>query len=194
VASIFLLAASPRTSFGQKILYGPDADSHDSYWPRFALGFGASVLAHESAHVVTALLLGAHPHVGFDKGRPTIYSGIDSKRDPHKQFLFSASGLATQDLVNELLLDIPHSNGSALERGVLAGGIATTLFYISIGRNGAVSDIAFMSRTSALSKNQLSVIFGGVSAIQAWRISRDHGYDHFFIRPRDGGLALGLSY
>jgi hypothetical protein len=51
-----------------------------------------------------------------------------------------------------------------------------------------------MSRTSSLSKNQLSLIFGGVSAIQAWRVSRDRRYDHFFIRPRGEGLAVGFSY
>jgi hypothetical protein len=164
LSSVFLLAASPRTSFAQIVRYAPAVDSHESYWPRLALGFGASVLAHESAHVVT------------------------------KQCLFSASGLTTQDLINELILDIPHSKGSAFERGLLAGGIATTLFYISIGRNGAVSDVAFMSRTSSLSKNQLSLIFGGVAGVQAWRVSRDHRYDHFFVRPSGGGVAVGLSY
>lgn len=194
LSTIALLALNPRASSAQHLGYAPAVESPTTYWPRLALGFGASIIAHESAHVLTALLVGAHPYVGFDKGRPTIYSGIDSQRDPHKQFLFSASGLTTQDLINELVLDIPHSKGYAFERGILAGGIATTLFYITIGRNGAVSDIAFMSRTSSLSKNQLSLIFGGISAIQAWRISRDPRYDHFFIRPRAGGLAIGLSY
>jgi hypothetical protein len=140
------------------------------------------------------MLLGAHPYVGFDKGRPTIYSGIDSQREPHKQFIFSASGLTTQDLINEIILDIPHAKGSPFERGILAGGIGTTVFYISIGRNGAVSDIAFMSRTSSLSKNQLSLIFGGVSAVQAWRITRDPRYDHFFVRPTGSGMAIGFTY
>jgi hypothetical protein len=180
--------------FAQYLRRSPDVESHEGYWPRLALGFGVSLLAHESAHIVTAMLLGAHPYVGFDKGRPTIYSGIDSEREPHKQFIFSASGLTTQDLINELILDIPHAKGSPLERGILAGGIATTIFYISVGRNGAVSDIAFMSRTSSLSKNQLSLIFGGVSAVQAWRITLDPRYDHFFLRPAGNGMAFGLSY
>ena len=158
------------------------------------MGFAGSLAANETAHILTALAVGSHPHFGFDKGRPTIYSGIDSQSEPHKQFLFSASGLTTQDLINELILDIPHAKGSALERGVLAGGIATTLFYVTIGRNGAVSDIAFMSRTSSLSKNQLTLIFGGVSAIQMLRIFSAPRYGHFLIRPESNSLVAGLTY
>jgi hypothetical protein len=158
------------------------------------LGFGVSLLAHETAHVLTSIALGAHPYVAFDKGRPTVFSGIDAERHPHKQFLFSAAGLTTQALVNEAILDIPHSRGGAIERGILAGGIATTLFYITLGRNGSVSDISFMARTSSLSKTQLSLIYGGVSAIQAWRISRDPRYDHFFVRPTGTGAVVGFTY
>lgn len=159
-----------------------------------ALGFGLSLLAHESAHVLSSLAMGFHPTVGFDHGRPTIFSGIDSQKYPHKQFIFSASGLTTQAVIDELILDLPHSRGGAIERGILAGGIATTLFYITIGRNGSVSDIAFMARTSKLSKTQLSLIFGGVNAIHALRISRDPAYDHFFVGPADNGIALGLRF
>jgi hypothetical protein len=97
-------------------------------------------------------------------------------------------------LLNEAILDIPHAGGSAIERGILAGGIGTTLFYITIGRNGSVSDVAFMARTSSLSKTQLSLIFGGLSAIHAWRISRDPRYAHFFVRPAGNGATLGLSF
>ena len=158
------------------------------------MGFGASILAHETAHLVTAIALGAHPSVAFDKGRPTVYSGIDAETHPHRQFLFSASGLVTQALINELILDVRHSRGGAVERGILAGGIGTTLFYITIGRNGSVSDISFMERTSSLSKTHLSLIFGGVSALHAWRISRDPRYDHFFVRPTVDGAAVGFSY
>ncbi|MGH7650636.1 MAG: hypothetical protein ACREMS_02220, partial [Gemmatimonadaceae bacterium] len=158
-----------------------------AYWPRFVSGFATSILAHESAHILTAYALGAHPHIGLDHGRPTIFSGIDSRVYPHKQFLFSASGLTTQALINEAILDIPHSRGGALERGVLAGGIATTLFYITLGRNGSVSDVSFMARTTSLSKTQISLIFGSVSAIQALRICRNPRYDHFFIRPSSDG-------
>jgi hypothetical protein len=168
--------------------------SRGSYWRRFALGFGSSILAHETAHFATAYAVGAHPHFGFDHGRPTVFSGIDSRRFPHKQFLFSASGLTTQALINEAILDIPHTGGGAIERGILAGGIGTTLFYITLGRNASVSDISFMARTSSLSKTQLSLIFGGVSAIHAWRISRSPRYDHFFVAPSDRGAALGYSF
>jgi hypothetical protein len=138
--------------------------------------------------------VGAHPYIGFDKGRPTVYSGIDSNKYPHKQFLFSAAGLTTQALIDEAILDIPHSRGGAIERGILAGGIGTTLFYITIGRNGSVSDISFMARTSSLSKTQISLIFGGFSAIHAWRMSRDPRYEHFFVRPTGDGVAVGFSF
>lgn len=169
-------------------------EQSDSYWKKFALGAGISLLAHESAHILTSIALGFHPYIGFDKGRPTVYSGIDSQKYPHKQFLFSAAGLTTQALINEAILDIPHSRGGAIERGILAGGIGTTLFYITIGRNGDVSDIAFMARTSSLSKTQLSLIFGGVSAIHAVRVWRNPAYSHFFVRPTENGLGIGLQY
>ena len=193
-AASVLLASLPQASDAQSVATGPASEPASTYWSRFALGFAGSLAAHETAHILTALAVGSHPHFGFDKGRPTIYSGIDSQSEPHKQFLFSASGLTTQDLINELILDIPHAKGSALERGGLAGGIATTLFYVTIGRNGAVSDIAFMSRTSSLSKNQLTLIFGGVSAIQTLRIFSDPRYGHFFIRPESNSLVAGLTY
>jgi hypothetical protein len=138
--------------------------------------------------------VGAHPYIGLDHGRPTVFSGIDSRLHPHKQFLFSAAGLTTQALINEAILDIPHSRGGAIERGILAGGIGTTLFYITLGRNASVSDITYMARTSSLSKTQVSLIFGGVSAIHAWRITRDPRYNHFFIRPTESGAAAGLSF
>src|SRR3954464_6863807 len=101
------------------------------YWRNFAAGFAASLLAHEAAHVATAYAVGAHPYFGFDKGRPTVYSGINVARDPHKQFLFSSMGLNTQAALDEGILDVPHQRGSAFERGVLASGIATAAFYIT---------------------------------------------------------------
>jgi len=138
--------------------------------------------------------MGFHPYIAFDKGRPTVYSGIDSDKHPDKQFIFSAAGLTTQALINEAILDIPHSSGGAIERGILAGGIGTTLFYITVGRNASVSDISVMARTSSLSKTQLSLIFGGVSALHAWRITRDPRYNHFFVRPTENGAVVGFAY
>src|SRR6202140_2380871 len=169
--SVFVFALCAPQLAGAQTASAPTRP--DRYWRLFALGFASSILAHETAHVLTAYAVGSHPYLAFDRGRPTIFSGIDSRLHPHKQFLFSAAGLTTQTLLDEAILDIPHSRGSAIERGILAGGIGTTLFYITIGRNGSVSDIAFMARTSSLSKTQLSLIFGGLSAIHAWRISRD---------------------
>jgi hypothetical protein len=188
-----LFIGSPATASAQQ---APTADqaAQNSYWRRFALGFGASILAHESAHVLSSLVMGFHPYIAFDKGRPTVYSGIDSDKHPDKQFIFSAAGLTMQDLINEAILDIPHSGGGAIERGILAGGIGTTLFYITVGRNASVSDISVMARTSSLSKTQLSLIFGGISALHAWRITRDPRYNHFFVRPTESGAVVGFAY
>jgi hypothetical protein len=164
------------------------------YWPRFAFGFASSILLHEAGHILTALAVGGHPSFGFDKLRPTIYSGLNSQLQPHKQFLFSAAGLTVQSLIDEGILDIPHSRGGAIERGMLGGGIGTTLFYLTIGRRGSVSDVDFMARTHALNATQITLIFGGVAAMHTIRISRDPHYANFFARPRDdGGVDVGLQ-
>lgn len=188
--AVAALAASASHSAAQQKT-SADSTGAGNYWGRFALGAAISLAAHESAHLLTSLALGFHPSVGLDNGRPTIFSGIDSRQYPRQQFLFSAAGLTTQTLIDELILDIPHHRGGAIERGILACGIGTTLFYITLGRNGAVSDVAFMSRTSSLSKNQVSLIFGGLSAIHAIRIARDSSYSHFFVGPARKGLVVG---
>lgn len=178
----------------------PTAASADSarllphYWRYFAAGFGASILLHEAGHIGMSYALGAHPTFGFNKGRPTVYSGISATADPHKQFLFSSIGLTLQALLDEGILDIPHHRGSAFERGVLGGGIGTTLFYLTIGRVGSVSDVAYMSRTHALTGTEVTLLFGGVAVMHTVRIARDHHYANFFARPRaDGSVAAGVS-
>jgi hypothetical protein len=188
---VVAMAASPTIAHAQTSMSAAPANH---YWRNLAMGFGTSILAHETAHVLTAYAVGAHPHFGFDRGRPTIFSGIDTGREPRKQFLFSAAGLTTQALIDELILDVPHSRGSAFERGILAGGIGTTLFYITLGRNASVSDVSFMARTSSLSKTQISLIFGGISALHAIRIARDSSYAHFFVRPTANGAALAYEF
>jgi hypothetical protein len=165
------------------------------YWRDFAAGFTASLVAHESAHVVTAYAVGSHPSFGFDKGRPTVYSNINVDSEPEKQFLFSSMGLNVQAALDEAILDVPHARGTAFERGVLASGIATALFYITIGRTASVSDVEFMARTSSLSKTDISLIYGGVAALHAFRISRDGHYANFFVRPNgvgEGGMRVGV--
>jgi len=194
-AAIIVATALPAGINAQQLSPFSATSSHPSdYWTKLAFGFGISLLAHESAHVLSSLAMGFHPSLGFDHGRPTVYSGIDSQKYPHKQFIFSASGLTTQALIDELILDIPHRRGGSIERGVLAGGIGTTLFYITIGRNGSVSDVSFMSRMSHMSKTQISLIFGGVNAIHAFRIARDPAYDHFFVAPSENGARVGLRF
>jgi hypothetical protein len=168
----------------------------DHYWRDFAAGAVTSLLLHEAAHVGTSLALGARPTFGFDRGRPTVYSGIDPVAEPRKQFLFSSMGLDVQVLLDEMILDVPHRRGAPFERGVLAAGIGTALFYVTIGRTASVSDIDLMSRTSSLSKTDLTVIYGGVALLHAVRLHRDGRYAHFFVRPAprgEEGLRVGVQ-
>lgn len=160
---------------------------------RFALGVVSSILAHETGHVVAAYAVGGHPTFGFSKLRPTIYSGLDASLEPRKQFIFSSAGLAVQATVDEALLDVPHRTAGSFERGVLAGGIATALFYITLGRNASVSDVSFMARTSSLSKDQVSLIVGGIAVMHAVRIHFADRYAHFFADPSmDGRFRVGV--
>ena len=55
-----------------------------------------------------------------------------------------------------------------------------------------MSDINYMAQTSSLSKTQVSLIFGGISAIQAWRISRKPRYRHFLATATGDGAAAGF--
>jgi hypothetical protein len=172
----------------------PKTASRKRFRVHLALGFVTSILAHETGHIVAAYAVGGHPTFGFDRGRPTIYSGIDADLEPRKQFIFSSAGLTVQTLLDEAILDVPHQKGGAFERGLLAGGIATVLFYITIGRNASVSDVAFMARTSSLSKTSVSFIYGGIAALHAFRIHRDRHYAHFFAAPTDQGtLKIGVT-
>ena len=167
------------------------------FWRTFAAGFATSILAHEGGHVVAAVALGGRPSFGFDAGRPTVYSGIDAEREPARQFVFSSAGLTVQTLIDEVVLDAPHEPGARagpFERGVLAGGIATTLFYVTIGRSCSVSDVDYMARTSSLSKTSVSAIYGSAAVVHLWRLSRDERYAKFFVRPDPrGGMRVGLS-
>jgi len=104
LASLVLFTGLPATAPAQQ---APSADQpRGQLLAALCLGFGASILAHESAHILSSLAMGFHPYIAFDKGRPTVYSGIDSDKHPDKQFIFSAAGLTTQALINEAILDI----------------------------------------------------------------------------------------
>jgi len=167
----------------------------DRYWRDFAIGAATSLLLHEAGHVGTSLALGARPSFGFDRGRPTVYSGIDPVAEPRKQFLFSTMGLDLQSLLDEVILDVPHRRGAPFERGVLAAGVGAALFYVTLGRSASVSDIELMSRTSSLSKTDLTAIYGGVALSHLLRIRHDGRYAHFFVRPAprgEDGLRVGV--
>jgi hypothetical protein len=175
----------------------PNPVPQPHYKLRFALGFVTSILAHETGHVIASYAVGGHPSFGFNKWRPTIYSGINSRIDPHKQFIFSSAGLNVQTIMDETLLDVHHSKGSVagpFERGLLAGGLGTVLFYITLGRSASVSDVTFMARTSSLTKTQVSLIYGGIAAIQIVRIHYKDRFAHFFTVPDGNGrLRVGMS-
>ena len=162
-------------------------------WGRFALGVASSIALHELGHVVASYALGARPTFGFDGARPTVYSGIDGEREPHKQFIFSSAGLNAQLVLDEAILDVPHRRGGAFERGLLAGGLATVAFYVTLGRNAQVSDVTRMAATSSLSRTQVSLIYGGVSALHAVRIARSGYYGRLFVAPGpEGELRFGV--
>jgi hypothetical protein len=196
---VALVAFGGSASAQRAPLVVPEAVTHVSkghYWRPFAAGFVASILLHETGHIAASYAVGGHPSFGFDKARPTVYSGISARLSPQRQFLFSSAGLTVQNLLDELILDAPHGDGkaSAFERGILAGGMGTTFFYITIGRTGSVSDVDFMSRTSTLSKAQISLIYGGVAAIHALRVSHNGRYANFFARPSArGGMNVGVD-
>ena len=192
-----LLAAPCAAQDPRIVADSADAQRHPPhYWRNVAAGFATSLLAHEGAHALTSLALGGHPSVGFNKGRPTVYSGFDVTNQRTRQFLFSSMGLNVQALLDEGILDVPHPRGSSFERGILAGGIGTALFYITIGRTASVSDIDFMARTSTLNKTDLTLIYGGIAALHMFRMHRDGHYANFFLRPnRVGteGLLIGVD-
>jgi hypothetical protein len=163
-------------------------------WKRFLAGFATSILAHEGGHITAALLQGARPTFGLDHGRPTVFSGIDPTRHPHKQFMFSSAGLDVQAMVDEAVLDDRGHGGGPFQRGVLYGGIATTAFYLTLGRTGSVSDVAFMRRTSGLTSAQIALIYGGVALMHVIRIERDGRFADFFVHPdARAGLRVGVD-
>jgi hypothetical protein len=196
---IFSANASAQQQAETAAIHHSVADStnhttRNHYWRNFGAGFAASILAHEAGHVGMSYVLGARPTFGFEDGKPTVFSGIDANRERHKQFLFSSAGLTVQAVMDEAILDIPHHRGGSLERGILAGGIATAYFYATFGRNAPNSDITYMARTSSLNKTQASLIYAGLATLQTIRIAHDGHYAHFFIRPAPSGeLSLGVS-
>jgi hypothetical protein len=144
---------------------------------------------------VTAYAVGGRPTIGLDKGRPTVFSGLNATTQRRQQFLFSSMGLNVQALLDEAILDVPHERGGAFERGVLASGITTALFYVTIGRTASVSDVDYMARTSSLSKTDITIIYGGVALMHALRIHHDGRYANFFVRPApagEPGLRVGV--
>ena len=174
----------------------PHGSSSGRWWALFATGFASSILAHEGAHVVAAYAVGGRPSFGLNEGRPTIYSGVDATLEPRKQFVFSSAGLTVQSLIDEGILDVPHRSrrAGAFERGLIAGGLATSFFYVTIGRTGSVSDVDFMARTSKLNKTSITAIFGGLALVHAWRVAHDSRYADFFARPApEGGLRVGVT-
>jgi hypothetical protein len=178
--------------------------SHALHLIPFIGGGITSILAHEAGHIIASYAVGAHPSFGFDHGRPVLYSGINADLNPQKQFIFSSAGLNVQTLLDEAILDVPHHQGSTFERGILAGGIGTTVFYITVGRDSHVGDVWWMARTSSLSKWGVTAIYGGIAALQVVRISFNGHYAHFFTSPTPptsgphantyGGLNIGVKF
>ena len=187
-AAVALAVLVPAAAAAQ----APAAPRHHGSWKRFWAGFATSILAHEGGHITASLLQGGRPTFGLDHGRPTVFSGIDPDLHPHKQFVFSSAGLDVQALVDEAILDDRSHGGGPFQRGVLFGGIATTAFYLTLGRTGSVSDVAFMRRTSGLTSTQIALIYGGVALTHIIRIERDGRFADFFVHP-DARAALRVG-
>jgi len=196
LATVATCVASPVKAQAPPDTAGGSSErATDHWWQLFAGGFASSILGHEGAHILAAYAVGGKPSFGLNEGRPTIYSGINATLEPHKQFVFSSAGLTVQSVLDEGILDMPHQGGpaGAFERGVLAGGIATSFFYVTIGRNGSVSDVEFMQRTSHMSKATITAIYGGVALMHTLRIAHDTRYANFFAQPDPiAGLRVGM--
>jgi hypothetical protein len=163
---------------------------------RFTAGVLASLAVHESAHVLTSLAMGGHPSFGFNQARPVIHSGINVALHPDRQFAFSAAGMTTQLILDEVILDGPHDDNPAgeFEKGVLASGMGTVLFYFTVGRNASVSDVQQMSQTTGISKWTLTAMFGSVATLDFVRVLTRQRYAHFFAAPEAGGrVAAGMA-
>lgn len=190
--AIFVLMFTAAAKLGAQ--QSDSLSVHGPHYVRnFAFGVTSSILLHEMGHIGMSLAEGARPTFGFDDLRPTIFSGINSHLQPRKQFFFSAAGLSVQTLIDEGILDIPHARGSAFERGMLGGGIGTTVFYLTIGRTGSVSDVDFMARTHVMTKTQVTLLFGTIAAVHTWRITRNPAYANFFAAPTSHGFVVGWS-
>jgi hypothetical protein len=187
LVSLALPAAAPAQA--------ASATPHVS-WPHFAEGFALSIVAHEAAHVLSALALGGSPSLALNSGRPVIESGIDGTRHPARAFTFSAAGMTVQLAANEAILDWPHGGRPAgsFARGFLVGGIATVAFYVTVGRTAKVGDMAQMEEFSSLSPWTLTAIFGGVALSDAIRLAVEPRYGSLFVVPLpDGQLAVGIT-
>jgi hypothetical protein len=191
-ASASLASAQlPAEAASEAASAATSAPSH--YYRSLAFGAATSIAAHELGHLAASLSTDSHPTFGFDKLRPTIYSGISLRDNPREQFWFSSAGLIVQSVMDESILDLPHHRGSAFERGLLGGGIGTTLFYLTIGRTGSVSDVDYIARTGVMSKTEITLLYGTIAALHTWRISRDSAYAHFFVAPAAHGFVVGVQ-
>ena len=132
----------------------------------------------------------------LDSGRPVIRSGIDPNADPAGPFAFSAAGMGTQLPINEVVFLLPHRapRASAFEYGLMAGGIGTVAFYLSVGRSSEVGDVQQMVQHSGLSTWGVTAIFGGVALAEIVRLALSKRYLNFFATPTpQNELAFGVS-
>ena len=104
--------------------------------------------------------------------------------------------MTVQLAASEVVLHWPHDGQPAgsFARGFLVSGIATVAFYVTIGRNAKVGDMAQMEEFSSLSPWTLTAIFGGVAASDALRLALQPRYGSLFLPPPPAGRpAVGLA-
>ena len=137
------------------------------------------------------------PSLASGAGRAGSESGLDGTGDPARACAFSAAGMTVQLAAGEVVLDWPHDGRPAgsFARGFLVSGIATVAFYVAIGGNAKVGDMAQMEEFSSVSPWTLTAIFGGVAASDALRLALQPRYGSLFLAPLpDGRLAVGLAH
>ena len=134
----------------------------------FALGFAASLAAHEAGHFVVAKSKGYE--VGHD-GLSIIY--------PHAQFThpdqlqIASAGFQTQWLLDEVAL---QDRGASKRKptnfgaGMVCAQLGTTLAYLTFLKNHPRGDIVGMSQATGLSNDRLALLLAVPGLLDAWRL------------------------
>jgi hypothetical protein len=137
---------------------------------RFALGFVAGIVAHETGHYLVA------KSKGYDvshEGLSIVYPGAEFTRSD--QLRVASAGFQAQWLLTELVLR--DGSGKELKgppgnfgAGVVCAHLGITLAYLTVLKNHRLGDIAGMAEATGRSNNQLALALAVPGALDAWRL------------------------